>query len=308
MQSACMRIPIPLVLFLCLAVIVGVWWCGTWNMDFLKPPPEYRLAEIRIKAESSLPPSNHPKDDISIPKEPEKPAPPPEQPKPVIELGDLGHPPVLQEYDSAAARGASYLIELAGLLQVKGELQRALLAWERVIDLGKPNEAQIQTAVAAIRRLRPAVPDWEPKAGRINITLHAGIAKKHAKTLKPILEQTASDIEHASAGILRVTAVVTVGHDQRDSRAPIIGVWITGSNKSNRSTEVITFSMQSAETLHEDLLKTVFHLARGYLGHDPSQTAPSDMTNGESSLEALTCRITRLFWADLGTLLNHPPV
>ncbi len=308
MQSACVRIPFPLVLFLCLAVIVGVWCFGTWNADFVSPPPESKLTEIRLKIESSLPSTKLPKVVVPIPKEPVKPTPPAEPPKPVIELGDLGHLPVLQEYGDAAVHGAPYLIELARQLEMKGELQRSLLAWERVIDLGKADDAQIRTAVASIKRLRPAIPDWKPKTGPICITLHAETTKKNAKTLKLILEETARDIEHASAGILRVTAEVTVGHDQRDAKQPpSVAVRITGSNKKPRSTEVMTVAMQSADTLRQDIQKVVFNLVRSYLGHGPSQTPPSEMTNGESALDALTYRITRLFWADLGTLLNHPP-
>jgi len=266
------------------------------------------LAETLSKVESSLPHTNHLENAVPVPKKPVKPAPPPEPPKPVIDLGDLGHPPVLQEYCTSAARGAPYLMELATLLETKGESQRALLAWERVLDFGKPDEAQIRTAVSAIKRLRTTAPDWKTKADPISITLHAGTTKKNLKTLKPVLEVTARDMENASAGILRVTAEVTPEHDQRDiSPHPTLTVWITGSSKKPRSTEVTTLAMQSADSLHQDIQKVVFQLVRGYLGHYPPQTPPSDKTNGESPLDALTYRITRLFWADLGTLLNHPP-
>ncbi len=304
-----MRIPIPLVLLLCLVVMAGVWWCGSRHADFVTPPSASKLAEVRLKVESSLPPADHPVDAVSPPLESVKPTPPPpEPPKPAIELGDLSRSPMLQDFHDAATRGAPYLIELAGLLEAKGETQRALLAWERVIDLGNPNETQTQSAITAIKRLRPGVPDWKPKTAPLNITLHAGTAKKNAKSLKPMLEETARDIEHASAGILKVTVVLAAGRDHRDvSPHPTVAIWFTGSNKTPRSTAVFSFAMQSPDTLRADLQNAVFQIVRGYLGRGPSQTPPSEMAEGEAPLDALTYRITRLFWADLGTLLNHPP-
>ncbi len=308
-----MRIPIPLVILLCASVIGGVWWNGTHQMDFLTPPSEAKLAEIRSKVESSLPPADHPNDAISVPAvipEPTPPPPPPEEPKPEIELGDLASPPTLQEYTDRAPKGAAHLVELAALLETKGQFQRALLAWERVLDIGKPDSTQTAAAISAIKRLRPTLPDWNTDPARtITITLQAGTGKKTAKTLKPILEETARELERASAGILKVSAVVTAGRDSKKAAsgpAPV-ALWLAGPGKKSRSTEVLSFTVGPPDTLREEVRKTVFQVLRGYLGHKSGQSPPPAAPDGSPVLDALNSHITRLYWHELGTMLGHPP-
>lgn len=307
-----MRVPIPLVVFLSLAVVVGVWWYGSRNADFLTPPSAAKLAEIRASVESSLPPADHPAETVPAPPEITEPAPPPpaEEVKPSIDLGDLNAPPSLQEYSDHAPKGAAHLIELAVLLEAEGEFQRALLAWERVLDAGKPEEGQAAAAITAIKRLRPTLPDWNTEPAKaIAITLHAGAGKKTARIITPVLEETARDLEHASAGILKITAKVTAGRDQKRAADPApVALWLTGPNKESRSTEVLSFTVASPETLREQIHKTVFSILRGYLGHaTTAQTPPPALGDGTPALDALNSHITRRHWQELGTALNHPP-
>ena len=125
----------------------------------MTPPPEAKLAEIRARVEASVPQPNHPDDAVSTP-----PAPPP--PPPVVDappaqnLGDLGKPPALDDYTDLAANGAAALMERATALESVGESQRALLAWERVLDSTNPEKTEAETAIAAIQRLRPTLADW----------------------------------------------------------------------------------------------------------------------------------------------------
>ena len=306
-----MRVPIPLVLFLALAVSGGVWWYGTRYADFLTPPSAAKLAEIRASLESSLPQADHPDDAVSVPaivKNP-PPAAPVEEPKPAMVLGDLATPPTLREYSDLAPKGAGHLINLAVLLEVEGEFHRALLAWERALDMGKPDEAQATAAIASIKRLRPTLPDWNTHPAKaIAITLHAGTGKKSATTLAPILEQTARDLERASAGILKVTATVTAGRSNSSaSSAAPVALWLAGPTKHSLSTKVLSFTLTSPKSLHDDLLKSVFLIVRSDLGHATSHTPPA-LAKNDNLLEALNSRITRLDWHELGTRLNRPPV
>lgn len=304
-----MRVPIPLVLFLAFAVVTGAWWHGTRNSDFLTPPSEVKLAEIRVKVEASLPQADHPGDAISAPAATTAPVPPPppvEEPKPTIDLGDLSKPPTLQEYGDVASQGAAKLVELAVLLETKGEFQRALLAWERVIDMGKADETQTLAAIAAIKRLRPTLPDWNTDAATaIPIVLHAGTGKKTAKILESVLQQTARDIEHASAGILKITAKVNASKRELAAKGPApIALWMMGPAKDSGSTEVLSFTVGSPESLHVELQKTVFLLIRGYLARVTTHMPPPALKDGGNPLEALGCNVTRLSWKDLGTALN----
>jgi hypothetical protein len=303
------RIPIPVVLLLALAVCAGGWWHGTRHSDFLTPPSEERLAAIRRNVEASLPQADHPDDAVSVPaviKEPDPPA-PVQEPKPAMEFGDLGSPATLREYSDAAPKGAAHLINLAVLLEAEGEFQRALLAWERVLDMGKPDDGQTGRAIAAIKRLRPTLPDWNAQpTSAIAITLHAGTGKKTASTLAPVLNEVAKNLENASAGILKVTASVTTGRSTSSTKkAAPVALWLAGPSKESNSTEVLSFTVDSPKTLREDLDKTVFQIIRGYLSHGPSHTLPPEIAAGGNPVEALQSHITRLSWQELGTMLNR---
>lgn len=309
-QAGGVRVPIPLVILLSILVVGGVWWYGSRDKDFLTPPSEQELALIRERVEASAPktpPVEIPPPPVVETPPPPPPPPPQEPPKPVIEFGDLGSPPTLQEYSGHADKGAAYLVELATLLETKGESQRALLAWERVLDCGKPDESQIQAAISAIQRLRPTVPDWNPDPKKaLAITLQAGTGRKTAKLLAPVLEQTAREIERASAGILKVTAKVTAGKDTRGASSPApVAVWLAGPAKNARSTEVLSFTVGTPDQLGDDVRLTVFQILRGFLGRKANQCPPPAALEGEPPAEVLATHITRSSWHELGTLLNQ---
>lgn len=315
------RLPIPVVLLLCLAVVAGLWWYGTRNADFLTPPPDTKLAMIREKVASSVTRAAHPDHTLSPPVQESKPssARPThvDEARPTIELDDLASPPVLHGYAEPALRGARHLIELAGVLERKDQPQRALLAWERVLDLGDHNDSQAKTAIAAIKRLRPTLPQWNTETAKvIYITLHATTGRKNVKLLKPLLDETANEIERASSGILKVNTNLTTTKDGKATKTaastavPVptpVAVWLTGRGKSTRSTEVMSFTSETPESLAEDLRKTAFNLISGHLVQGSSRTPPLPIAEGESALDALNSHITRLYWKVLGNLLNQPP-
>ncbi len=306
---AAVRVPIPLVIFLVLAVVGGAWWGNTRHLDFVRPPSEAKLAEIRVKIESSLPRTDQVDDAISVPVAPPPPPPPPvEPPKPVVELGDLTTPPSLQDYAVRSPEGAAQLIELATLLEEKSEVHRALLAWERVIDLTRPDESQATTAISAIKRLRPTLPDWNIKPETaIALSLRAGTAKKSAKTLALVLEGVARDLEKASSGIVKITTSVTASQISRTTKGPApVAIWLAGPERKSVSTEVRSFTVESPEALREAILKNVFLLIQSHLGRSTAYTPPAGLAAGENPQDALTFRITRLCWSEFATTLNLP--
>lgn len=306
-----MRVPIPVVILLVLAVVGGVWWSNTRRMDFMTPPSASKLESIRIKVESSLPRADQTDDAISVPpvvKEPQPPPPPVEEP--AIDLGDLTTPPTLQSYGELVPQGAAHLIELAERLEKKGEFQRALLAWERVVDLTPADATQAATAISAIKRLRPTLPNWnsQPEA-QIHLTLHAGTGKKLVKTLTPVLEGVARDLEAAASGIVKVTAAVTAGKTSSTSaKGPTpVALWLAGPGKKPTSTEVLSFTVESPDNLRRDIMTTVFQLVRSHLDRDTAYSPPAALTDGEDPQGALSFRITRLCWSEFATGLNLPP-
>lgn len=298
-------------ILLVLTVVGGVWWKNTRHMDFLTPPSQAKLEEIRIKVESSLPRADQVDDAISVPvivKEPEPPPPPPEEPKPAIDLGDLSASLTLQDYGDRSPQGAAQLIELAVALEEASEPRRALLVWERVMDLTKPDEAQAATAVSSIKRLRPTLPDWNLKPETaIAITLHASTGKKLAKTLTPVLEAAARDLEKASSGIIKVKPSVTVGKTNSSGKSPApVALWLAGPDKKASSTEVVSFTVDSPDRLRHEVLKTVFLLIQSHLGRATAYTPPTALTEAEDPLIALNSRVTRLCWSEFAAAMNQP--
>jgi hypothetical protein len=301
------RVPIPVVLLLILAVVGGTWWKNTRHMDFITPPTQARLEATRLKAEASLPRVERVKDAISIPKLVKAEEPPPvEPPKPVIDLGDLTTPPTLQSYGELSPKGAAHLIEHATALEEKDEAQRALLVWERVIDLTKPDASQAATAISAIKRLRSRLPIWNAKPeGAIPITLNASTSKKQAKTFAPILEAIARDIERASSGIVKIKTTMKVGKASTKNPPPI-ALWLAGSDKKSTSTEILSFTVDSPEALRNSLLKTTYQLVINHLARATAYTPPTALTPTENPQEALVSRITRLCWSEFATAMNEP--
>lgn len=304
-----MRVPIPVVILLVISVIGGVWWKGTREKDFLTSPSPKKLDEIRSRVESSFPRTDGTEDAISQPAVPIEPVKPVvvEPPKPEIDLGDLNATPTLTQYGERSPQGAAHLMELAKVLEEKGQFQRSLLAWERVLDLTKPDEGQQKAAVAAIKRLRPTLPDWNTDpAKKIQITLHAGTGKKMAKPLAPVLEQAARDVERLSAGIVKVTTEVTAGKSNAKGPSPV-ALWLAGPTKKSVSTEVLSFTVESPEAMHGEVMKTIFQLLRSSLSQSTSYTVPTALGDQENPQDALNFRVTRLGWNEFSAALNLPP-
>jgi hypothetical protein len=303
------RVPIPLVILLILALVGGIWWKNTRQMDFLTPPSPAKLAAVRQQWASLLPrPEPVPEvAPVIAPVVEVPPLPPVAPPKPVVEVGDLTTPVTLQSYGEISPQGAGRLIEIATALEEKSEPRRALLAWERVMDLTKPDATQAIAAISAIKRLRPTQPDWNLKPETaISIHLHASTGKKLAKSLTPILEAVARDLQTASSGIVKVRATVTAGKTTTKSPAPV-ALWLTGTTKKNSPTETLSFTASSPDLLRAEVLKTVFLLLHSQLARTTAYTPPVALGEKEDPLTALSFRVSRLCWSEFAAGLNLPP-
>ena len=306
-----MRVPIPVVILLILPVVGGMWWWNTRDMDFVTPPSAEKLEQVRHWAKLSLPAEEQVENPSSPPPPPavvEPPMPSVEEPKPVVNVGDLTTQPTLQSYGELAPEGPQRLTEVAVELETRGEFLRALLAWERVIDLTKPSETQAAAAISSIKRLRPTLPDWNssPEA-TISIVLNAGTGKKLAKTLTPVLENIARDLEAASSGILKVKATVTAGRSNTLKGPAPVALWLTGAGKNPSATETLSFTADAQDALRMEILRTVFLLIQNQLSRTTAYTPPASLSDGEDPQSALNFRVTRLCWSEFAAGLNLPP-
>jgi hypothetical protein len=126
-----MRIPLFIALPVCILTVAFIWWSSTRHMNFLTPPSEARLEEIRTEALALLPVAGVQDDAISVKVPPSRTEPvlpePPEDNTPV-DLGDLASPPTLDAYTDRVADGPDNLLRLAAALEAQGAFQRSLLA------------------------------------------------------------------------------------------------------------------------------------------------------------------------------------
>lgn len=308
------RVPLYIVLPLVAAIVALIWWQGTLGYDFVSPPSEQKLAEARAEAArdfSGNAPTDAPKraslngeaqpsdSEAEAPKEPE------------IDLGNLETSPGLETYAVETPKGSDHLVKLAAALEAKGAFQRALLAWERVLDHAQPqpDPDSYAQALASVKRLRPTLPAWniDPE-GAIPIVIHAGTGEATATALKPVLDDAAREIVSASKGILAVTVDIAVGKKMPNPTGPApVALWISGAAKDSPATEALSFTVENPANLRAQVLTTVYGLVGGQLKRKTAYAPLPELPSGEDPAESLNCRITRLCWRELGAGLNLAP-
>jgi hypothetical protein len=206
----------------------------------------------------------------------------------------------------AAATPISDLQKAAALEQA-GAFQRALLAYERILDLAESDPEQIQSAVSAIRRLKPTLPDWHPDPeNAVQAVIHIGTGEKFADFMPGILTVIIRDLNTASSGIVKFSHELHIGRTIQTTDAPTpVALWITGPGDDAISTDVLSFTTENKETLRNDLLKTAFNLVRAHLAKSASYNpAPEAL---DDPLAALESHITRLLWNEFGKTLSPQP-
>ena len=280
-------------------------------MDFMTPPSEAKLEEIRVKVESSFPRADQVDDAISTPILPPTPQPPPApivEAKPPIDLGNLRAPLALQNYGELSPKGAEYLIDLASALESQSEPRRSLLAWERVLDLSKPDENQRAKATAAIKQLRSVLPEWNTKPETATkLTLRASSGKRLSKSLATTLASVAAEIERASSGIVKIKTSVAIGKSDASNQGAVpVALWLTGPDSKSSSTEVLSFKVNSTDTLRNDVLRTVYLLIRNHLSNNTAYTSPAELSVEDDPQAALSFGITRLCWSEFAASMNIP--
>lgn len=308
-----MRVPLFIVFLLSIAVVSATWWGGTKDHDFLAAPSAEKLSLARQEAAkiggTPLPPNDFPLLTNSQGSPTQKPIEPEAPKEPEINLGSLETAPGLEAYAVESQQGADHLIRLATALEAKGSFQRALLAWERVVDLGKADAATQFKAIESIKRLRPTLPAWniDPE-GAIPLILHAGTGPATAPTLKPLLEEAARLIGEASNGVVSVTTEIVVGKKSVDASGPApVAVWFSGPAKDSPSSEVLSFTLIEPAGLRDQILRTVYKLVSAQLIKKTAYSAPLILQSTEDPVDSLTYRVTRLCWREMAAALNLRP-
>jgi hypothetical protein len=319
------RVPIPLVIPLAAGAIALPWWLGTRDMDFLKPPGDFELARIRSDVASSFPkrvpdvPAIHDSEQNRAFQSPIK-------PPPVIDPGNAHAPAELDAYREHAKVGAAGFIELAAHLEEQSGNARALLAWERVLDVCQPDPSQRAAAVAGVRRLQPLVAPWhvDPREATLLVletVVPEGVA---AGALEGVLADCANVLGKHSAGLLRFESRVDrpvakpaprPPKKPKNPKKPVepevppappapvtmsLQILRDGGDASV-STGLIEIPLaDDPDQLRREILAGAYKLVASQLAAATDFTPPEPLAPADDPAAALQTRITRLCWSEFG--------
>ncbi len=316
------RVPIPVVILLSLGAVALPWWLGTRHMDFLKPPSEFQLARLRSDVASSFPKrSANPA--AARDAESERAIQSPIKPPPLIDPGDPHAPAGLDAYREHAGKGAKALIELAVHLEEQSGNARALLAWERVLDVCRPDPSERAAAIAGIQRLRPLAAPWhvdplEEKVLEIEVTVPEG---QKAEALEDLLGSCAGILNRHSAGLLRfegrVERPAAKAAPKKKARPPkkpdpseesespppppalAVRLVLKGETTSPAGRVEVPLT-EDPRQLRREILAACYTLVASQLAASTDFTPPEPLAPGDNPASALGTRITRLCWSEFG--------
>ncbi|MCW1887776.1 hypothetical protein OKA04_23765 [Luteolibacter flavescens] len=330
------RVPILLVIPLATAAVAVPWWAWTKDMDFMTQPSEDRLRQIRSETSAAL---TKPHRDTSpdaggdVDREVQSPIKPP----PVIDPGDPLAPAALDAFREFSDKGAAALIELAVNLEEQSGNARALLAWERVIDSCKPDDAQRAAATAGIQRLRPSVAPWSVDPLSKPLVLEAVLGKSTTShpALEGLLDEAARITANSSAGLVKFVPRVdkpdppqpakkakpkpkpkTKGKAKADPEPappppppepPPLSLQILADGEKAASTGIIELALpEDPAELRREILRGVYRLVASQLAATTDFTPPDSLSETDEPIPALSTRITRLEWSEFGKSLQSP--
>ena len=313
-----MRVPIPIVILCCMIAFAVVWYAGTRDKDFVSPPTPKDLIQVTEEWEKSRPNIPPPKPinasllaDASS-QTPLQPSTPVEPKVENLPTGNLLHSPALSEYGTMGDKGADPMIRLATLLETKGEYQRALLAWERVIDTTNPSDEERSLAVSAIKRLKPNLPPWNPDpSAELKVILRAGATLKDKEILIQALEKAAATINEASGFVLHVDTKASIGK-ARGTRTPRIpvAIWFSrpiDGQDTPAETPPISFMAdpKQEKALVAQIEAGIYALVRAHLTSSTSFSPLPEYPTGAKPKELLNLHITRLMWREFVTSMKN---
>lgn len=335
--TSIMRIPLPIAIASCVAAVSATWFWGSRSTNFTTPPTEAENQALseRWKQNNSLSrrpdsPANPTSDAAntsetaegskkkpeasplirpkSITSQPEKLG--EQKSPPRLPLGDIEQSPGLAEYGTLGAQGSASMIQLAQELATHGARERALLAWERVLDTTQPNAQQTSQAITAIRQLKSSLPPWNPDpTADISITLHAGATTQNKQALEQALKKTADAISEASGHLFAVKTKMAIGSGKPAATPRIpVAIWFSYGQSKPVQTDPFSFLANPNDTtqLTEKCQSAVYSLIANQLEEktsysrlpESSQAAPDKPAPALTGRDKIKYSISRLLWKE----------
>ena len=306
-----MRIHWAYVVLTVIGTMLLTWHLRTKEMDFLTPsgeslPPQEDYEEF-INTLADIQPEIKDQPDVNGKiEQPENPdlvdrSTPPEISE--DDLGDLAASPGLTTYRTFARENSpDHLFELSSILRARGEFQRALLAFERVIDTCDPGPEALSEAAGGIAALTSNLPRWniDPTA-QTPLNLHLSTASKASDALKKAILKVALTIHESSGDQLEIIPMITSRGKKETSENPSIALWLATTEDKPSSSPVITIRLSPGETDHfPEIALAVFNAIRSHL---TQQGYPKPSESKASGQELLSQQMTRLMWQDFAQSL-----
>ncbi|MEO1831724.1 MAG: hypothetical protein ABGZ08_04255 [Akkermansiaceae bacterium] len=243
---------------------------------------------------------------IQQPKNPDEITPPKVKEITEFELGDLVASPGLDAYQTFARRESpDRLFELSSALRARGEFQRALLAFERVIDTSEADPNSRAEAAQGIAALTKNLPNWNiDPSNEIILNLHLGMAHKPSDHLRDVLREVATRIRGASGDQLNIIPTIDSSDNSDSPTNNPIALWLSASGDNTTSSAVITIRLAKKNEEHlEEISLAVFKTIRSHLTQFGYPPASENLKKGE---DYLSRQITRLMWRDFAQSLHSP--
>ena len=229
-----------------------------------------------------------------------------------LDPGDLASSPGLSEYIEHAAKGIPYLTNLATELESRGEFERALLCWERILDSASPNETQRQLASDAITRIKPTLPRWniDPIA-EFTLIIQIGSTRPESDAMAAAMLELEKFLRKNSSDQIKFISQVTFSSSESAPEDGPIAVSFTSDPPSPDTSYALVRSTSPAdntpEALYPALLSECYLLVVNHLNSLEDTVAPAPPVHSVSPEEQFSRNITRLHWRTFALSLIPPP-
>ncbi|MGA0845181.1 MAG: hypothetical protein ACO3RV_01455 [Luteolibacter sp.] len=268
-----MRIPVPIVLALCLMVIGASWWYWSRQPDDVelgeKQPSKTRVVDTRTLRISAL----------------------------------AGH-------SETARRSPGELVKVASELEARGDFHSALMAYERMVDSTDIEGEELRVATAGLRRLREIVPPWNRQPEKaLSIAVNARIGGD-GSGVESMLQALVDRINAASGGILRAELRVKHAAERPIPGGSNLAIWFGGDGSEAPISPVTSRVLVANGDLNGDweteISRMLYQRIAAELA-EPAELRVPDWVQGGEPSELYETRITRLGWETLGRKFATPP-
>lgn len=234
-------------------------------------------------------------------KRPEEKAPEPEAIE-EIDPGNLFTPPVLDQYFADASKGPAALLKLAEKLQNEGRIQRAVLAYERILDSTLAGGQERVQAEEALTSLKTNLPPWnsDPEAA-LPLTIHL-VTARSAESLAGSIAALSELIQVSSGNFCRPIFDIQEAPIPSEPLPSLpIALWLTveGEDPEKPSLTVLSIAPKTEEDVDSRLAHALYRLISRRLKNDSELTEPPALLIADDPEKAIVTKITRLTWKRL---------